>query len=314
MSEHLPELVNGFVDHCRFAKSLSRLTADAYRQDLAEFTAFAGAEAELIGFDEGALFAYVRHLKEVRDLSPATVKRRLACLKAFFKWCVKQHHLPFSPFEKAEINIKLPRRLPRSLPKAELARASKLIESTAGSGNSPEIVTPGTRAIDVTTRLGFWIMMATGIRVGELAALRIEDVSENGGVLKIHGKGARERNVYIEDDRVRALVFAYRRARLREACASSGLLVNKRGTSLTAQALRLRFRKIGESLNFDRRFTPHRLRHSSATLLLENGVDIRFVQRLLGHSSISTTEIYTHVSDESLKGALREAGHVQMEM
>ena len=312
MQRSFDGLSEQFIERCRVAKSLSQLTIQAYCQDMAEARCFWKGGPHVDELTSQSLLDYVRYLGDDRGLALATIKRRLACLRAFFRWCVKHGHVKTSPFEKADITIKLPRRLPKAICRNELRQAGKKIETDAkfltrlSSGTQFRTNDPR-----LTTLLGFWIMVATGIRVSELSSVNIGDVSSNGEAIKIYGKGARERLVYLEHKKLRSLVSRYRQQRARESVSSSPFLVNIRSVRLTPQALRLRLKKIGHSINLSHPLTPHRLRHTAATQLLEHGMDIRFVQRLLGHSSISTTEIYTHVTDQSLKAALRRAKHVE---
>lgn len=154
------------------------------------------------------------------------------------------------------------------------------------------------------------LLLATGIRVGELTSTRMGDVDSDASSVHIRGKGARDRKVYIVDSSLRAELASYVRERLTLSLRDDLLFRNARNQPLTPQALRVRLRKLGLATKATQRITPHRLRHTAATLLLEEGVDIRFVQKLLGHSTISTTEIYTHVTDVSLRSALGKADHL----
>jgi len=153
-------------------------------------------------------------------------------------------------------------------------------------------------------------MAATGVRVGELTSITLADIAADGGAVRVSGKGSRERTVFVGNRQLRENLRDYVFDRRLVARATDRLFVNRRGNPLTAQCLRLRLRKISDELDLSPRLTPHRLRHTAATLLLEEGVDIRFVQRLLGHSSISTTKIYTHVTDASLKAVVERADHM----
>jgi integrase/recombinase XerD len=158
----------------------------------------------------------------------------------------------------------------------------------------------------LTARLAAELLFATGVRVAELAALRDEDIDLIAGVITITGKGSRQRRVYIPDSDIRELVTAYRLARNERGHTTDSLLINSRGGPASPQLIRRLVRQLGENAALTRRVTPHMFRHSVATYLLEEGVDIRYVQRLLGHRSIGTTEIYTHVADAALKSRVIE--------
>jgi integrase/recombinase XerD len=150
------------------------------------------------------------------------------------------------------------------------------------------------------------LMVSTGIRVGELCKLRPEDISPDGSSFRIHGKGSRDRVAYIADVNLQHELQRFVRSR-REQDATGPLFVNRYGSQMRPQSIRSSLRRYAAEVGLARRITPHMLRHTAATLLIETGVDIRFVQRLLGHSSIATTEIYTHVSDEALRATLKRA-------
>jgi integrase/recombinase XerD len=153
-------------------------------------------------------------------------------------------------------------------------------------------------------------MVATGIRVGELCRLRAEDIAPDAASIRVHGKGSKDRVAYIVDVACRKELQAMVERR-RTAGLGAPLFVNRVGAKLKPQSVRLRLRRAAEAAGLTRRVTPHMLRHTAATLLIETGVDIRIVQRLLGHSSIATTEVYTHVSDETLRTTLERANVLQ---
>jgi integrase/recombinase XerD len=150
------------------------------------------------------------------------------------------------------------------------------------------------------------LLFATGVRVAELAGLQDDDIDLTAGVITIIGKGSRQRRVYIPDAEIRELIIVYRDARDLREHATESFLVNSRGGPASPQYIRRLIRHLGENAAVTRRVTPHMFRHSVATYLLEEGVDIRYVQRLLGHRSIVTTEIYTHVADAALKSRVIE--------
>jgi site-specific recombinase XerD len=150
-------------------------------------------------------------------------------------------------------------------------------------------------------------MVSTGMRIGELCKLRIEDIAPDGSSLRVHGKGSRDRVAYISDVHLRRELVRLVAGRRSQRNHNDALFVNRHGSPMRPQSIRSKFRRYATDIGLLRRITPHMLRHTAATLLIEQGVDIRFVQRLLGHSSIATTEIYTHVSDEALRMTLERA-------
>jgi integrase/recombinase XerD len=163
------------------------------------------------------------------------------------------------------------------------------------------------RGTDSDVGLAVRLMVATGIRVGELCRLQIDDLSPDASSVAIHGKGSRDRIAYISDVDLRANLRAFARTRQTVDGATAPLFVNRFGRKIKPQSVRAKLHRLARRAGLTRRLTPHMLRHTAATLLIETGVDIRIVQRLLGHSSIATTELYTHVSDQALKRTLDKA-------
>lgn len=281
-----------FLRDCANVRKLSEHTVRAYRLDLARFTRFAGRRANVASFDRNVLLQYVEYLFAEHKLKETSAKRHVASLRSLFRWLEDSGHVSEDPFRGARVRIRLPRRLPRVLSRAELATI--LEHRPAGDFAS------------LTARMAAELLFATGIRVAELAGLRDDDIDLTAGVITIVGKGSRQRRVYIPDSDIRELVIAYRHARTALRPTAESFLVNSRGAPASPQFIRRLVRQLGENAALTRRVTPHMFRHSVATYLLEEGVDIRYVQRLLGHRSIVTTEIYTHVADAALKSRVIE--------
>jgi site-specific recombinase XerD len=281
-----------FLRDCANVRKLSEHTTRAYRLDLARFTRFAGPQKEVTSFDRMVLPQYVEHLFVEHHLKETSAKRHVASVRSLFRWLEDGEYVPEDPFRGARVRIKLPRRLPRVLSRAEVA---SILEHPATEDFS-----------SMTARMAAELLFATGIRVAELAGLRDDDIDLTAGVITIIGKGSRQRRVYVPDAEIRELVVAYRHARNAHDKTTESFLMNSRGGAASPQYIRRLVRQLGENAAIPRRVTPHMFRHSVATYLLEEGVDIRYVQRLLGHRSIVTTEIYTHVADAALKSRVIE--------
>ena len=312
--DRLKDASIAFLEHCKYAKSLSHHTLDAYNQDLSDFLRFCGCEALSQDIGDQEITNYLGDLIRTRRLSPATAKRRLACLRTFFRWLRRRDVIDRSPFDDLELSVGSPRHLPKVLSRTEIRRISAALRSRHAQGTpvrpphtANALATPDISDGRQTTYLAILLMTATGIRVGELVNLRTDDFDLAAGAIRVRGKGKRERTVYVANAALLRLLKSHVSGRQEIAQVNDPLFVNMRGRPLTTQALRQRLRKAAQAASITRRVTPHMLRHTAATLLIEEGVDIRFVQRLLGHASISTTEIYTHVSDVSLKDALSRA-------
>jgi len=280
-----------FIRHCQSIRKLSPHTIRAYELDLARFSQFFGKRAVVAACDKTIIHNYVRHLFDVHTLKESSVKRHLATLRSLFRWLEEDDNGIEDPFRGARIRIRMPKRLPRVIARADLRRLLLHDQPPAFA--------------DLTAYVATELLFATGMRVSELAGLLDAAVDVEDGTITIIGKGNRQRRVFVPDD-IKSLLNDYRIARDRCASSADTFLVNSRGDAASPQMIRRLVRLHGERSEVRDRVTPHMFRHSVATYFLEEGVDIRYVQRLLGHRSISTTEIYTHVADSALKVRITE--------
>lgn len=306
-----------FLAHCRVAKSLSAHSLRAYAIDLKEFERFIAPDTAVAAIDRQHLRRYLSHLIDTRGLKEASVKRRIACLKVMFRWLELDEVIDVSPFHRLDARIRLPKRLPRNLTDDEVRRLRRLAMERVGlSGRITETkalrIARRAEANAFTALVVLEILLCTGLRVGELVSIRRTDVDLTERVITIMGKGSRQRRVFLPDDEIAALVSAYANATAPRLTSHDMFVVTASGVPGTTAFVRSLLREVAREAGISRRITPHMLRHTAATRLLENGLDIRFVQRLLGHQSISTTEIYTAVTDTSLKAAIgRAAGRMK---
>ena len=309
MSMTLATACGRFLEHARYAKGLSVHSLRAYGTDLRQFRAYAGDERKIGEIDRAVLEGFLRHLLDERRLLASSVKRRFATLKVMFAELERDAHLTESPFRRFELRLKLPRRLPRNLTKGELAALAPDLECRRRRTQPAA----GTGGDGLLTDLVILLLLTTGIRVGELTEIRLREIDLDDRSIRIRGKGNRERRVFLVGDMVTRLLRQYldHRRRLANAAAAGGLsgfeerlLLDGSGAPAKPADIRRLLRARSKALGLDRRITPHMLRHTAATRYLEQGVDIRYVQRLLGHASISTTEIYAAASDEGLRRAI----------
>ena len=290
----LNENIQVFMSHC-LRKGLSVHSLRAYERDLQHLQAWLNGDMSLADFTKETIEGWVTHMQSA-GLAPASVKRRVACLKVFMRWLEREELIEINPFHRLQLQIKLPRRLPRNLSKSELRQ---LLKASALQGDIT--------FARLTLRVALELMFLTGIRVGEVTSIKLTNIDMESGTILIRGKGNRERRVFVVDKNCIKLMKHYLQKRAHRSPKSDTLLITSTGTDASTDYVRRHLHKLTSDLKFDRKVTPHMLRHSTATQLLEAGVDIRFVQKLLGHSSISTTEIYTHVSDAGLKAAMTSA-------
>lgn len=293
--------VDEFLRYCAVERQFSANTLDAYRHDLADFGSWLATieNAEVVTTD--TVKAYLEQMVGQRKLAVATVRRRVACLRAFFRIMAERNRLP-DPFVGWRLTLPRRKRLPRALSRGEVACL------LSHSAVEPDHM----RRLDAQFVTAVRLMVVTGVRVSELCKLCIEDVAHDGGSIRVHGKGSRDRIAYIADLSFRRELQSLVDFRKQTEGMRAPVFINRRGSRLQPQSLRLKLHQAAKVVGLARRVTPHMLRHTAATLLIETGADIRIVQRLLGHSSIATTEIYTHVSDEALRTTLERSNVLQV--
>jgi integrase/recombinase XerC len=287
-------------------KDLSPHTIRAYDSDITAFEEHLGICAFVDRIDQACLVSFMEE-QRAAGLSSTSLRRRASGLRGFCKWLVSCDLLTSNPWATATIAVGRSRKLPRILPTHELKRLLLFLRKTAGVDDSADLDQLLRRPHECTTLLAVALMVATGVRVNELVSIECQSIDLPGRSLRLVGKGRRERQVFLTDDWLTGLTRAYLKTRAALGLKHSRLLFNLRHEPLTAAAMRSRLIKAALHAGLTGRVTPHMLRHTAATQLIEAGVDIRYIQRLLGHASLSTTEIYTHVSDRALRRVVSDA-------
>lgn len=280
-----------YVRRIKASRDPSEHTLKAYASDLRDYAGFL-LRRKLCPELPETLIAYAEYLRAERSAAPRTLRRRMACLRGFYKDLVRGGSIDQSPFVGLEMKLPRPRLLPRTLTRAETRR---LTEACWGICAGPAPLA------DKAFPTAILLLVSVGLRVGELVGLRPGDFDPDSGALRVRGKGRRERCVFVVDGRLRMIM---RRLAQRPGVAAL-MAANHRPWS--DQAARRSLRQFAVNAGLERPVTPHMLRHTCATLLLEDGVDLRFLQRLLGHENIATTAIYAHVGDTGLRRALESA-------
>ncbi|HEX4438417.1 MAG TPA: tyrosine-type recombinase/integrase [Solirubrobacteraceae bacterium] len=288
------------------ARDLSPHTIRAYGSDIAAFERHLGSSMPVRQIDRDSVLGFLEQLR-ADGLSAKSIRRRLAGLRGFCRWLCSQDHLDSDPSAEVHASVGRSRVLPRVVPRHELDCLLHSLRFSAGLKEVTDANQVLRRPTETTTLLATALMVATGARVHEVVDLRCTDIDLSGRSLRITGKGRRQRQVYLTNDWITGLTEAYIEARRALAITHPQLLFNSHHDVLTASALRTRLVKAAQNAGLGTRVTPHMLRHSAATQLIEAGVDIRFIQRLLGHASLTTTEIYTHVSDGALSRVVSDA-------
>ena len=300
-----------YLVHCRCEKRLDEKTVKAYRCDLGQFLAWT-ASRQLVWSEvmKGDVSAYIAHLNG--SFAPASAKRKVASVRAFYAYCEDEGLVAMTPFYGLKVSIREPKRLPRTIPLADLSRMFEQGADVARDSVYERFRHARDRAI-------IEVLIATGVRVSELCGLDDQDFDPVAKTLLIFGKGAKERIIQVESGCTLDALERYRVCRdawLSACSAAAGvvaspegraaLFVNRFGNRMAEQSVRAVITAIADRASASTHITPHMFRHTFATLLLEEDVDIRYIQRLLGHSSIKTTEIYTHVTSTKLRSILRD--------
>ena len=292
------ELELASKDFCTFlagVRGLSPNTVRAYGNDIDAFVSWSRREGVApLSITHRQMRSYLTELVRA-GYSPRTIARHLSSLRGLYRWMLREGRCPSA----AVAAVSSPR-LPKTLPKTMTDDDARALLETCG-GDDP---------VDLRDRAFLELLYATGARIGELAALRLGDVDAGAAQVRLFGKGSKERIVPVYAtalERVRSYVELGRPALARPGRSGDALLLSTRGNPMSADALRTRFERRVAQAHLDPSLTPHAMRHTFATELLAGGADLRSVQELLGHESLATTQIYTHLSIDRLKEATRVA-------
>lgn len=286
MDNETAMLLDHFFAYLKVERGLSGNTVSSYSRDLMRFIAFLDKKKLTpLNLDRDRLSTYVRDLG--KELSARSVARHISTLRRFFRFLVREGRLEINPARLIE-SPKLPRRLPGTLSTREVERLISAPKAVDAKGQRDLAMLE--------------LLYATGLRVSELVGLRISDINLETGYVRTLGKGGKERIVPIgEKARVALAIYLHEgRNRLTRRASSPYLFLNFRGNRLTRQGFWKILKGYALKAGIKKNITPHSLRHSFASHLLEAGADLRSVQMMLGHSDISTTQIYTHVTRKRL--------------
>lgn len=297
IEENINELIRVYLQHCQLEKRLSPKTIKAYRIDLSQFSNYLGCNIYVC--DKAAIQNYLSLLHSQYKVK--SVKRKIASLKAFFTYLVGEEIIPSNPFEKLRIKLHEPFILPKTIP---LSTITLILKSAYRKKDSLSNASSYQYKACLRDIAILELLFATGMRVSELCSLGRDSIDLANGVIKIYGKGSRERIIQVGNPFVLSAVCAYYSAFSSAIHSMGWFFVNRLGNPLSAQSVRNVINSYAKSAGIDQHITPHMFRHSFATLLLEEGVDIRYIQQLLGHSSITTTQIYTHVTSKKQRDIL----------
>jgi integrase/recombinase XerD len=284
------DLLDEFCDLLWLEDGLARNTLESYRRDLHNYEDWLKCTAEktLLESSHIDLQGYLAYMHQTAKSKSSTAARRLSTLRRFYQFLLRQGRISVDPTLRLE-SPKLPRSLPKTLSEAN-------VEALL---NAPRVDEP----LGQRDRAMLETLYATGLRVSELVSLPMVAVSLDMGVVRVMGKGGKERLVPLGDEAMDWLkrYFSEARPQLLHGRVSDAVFVTQRGAAMTRQMFWYLIKRHAKQAGIDGALSPHTLRHAFATHLLNHGADLRVVQMLLGHSDISTTQIYTHVARERLK-------------
>ena len=282
---NLEELIGEFLRYLLIDKGYSNNTIDSYKKDLEKFLSY-NKNININDINNADLKKYVKHLKEI-GLNEKSISRNISCLKSFYKFLVIGKYVKNNPSDSV-FTPKVKKSLPKVLSEEEVF---KLIDIELNDSFS------------YRNKAMLELMYATGIRVSELVNLKLQDIDLNQDIIRTFGKGNKERIIPIGDyakEYLEKYIFEHRGQMIKKNITEY-LFLNNHGNKMTRQGFFKIIKKIAKEKGINKDLSPHTIRHSFASHLLKYGADLRTIQELLGHSDISTTQIYTHITNEELK-------------
>ena len=280
--KNLASLISNYIEVIEHIKKLSPNTIKAYRIDLYQFASF----TKNILANKDMIKQYIVYLNQ--QFAPRSVKRKIASIRAFYRELSINGILKKNPFDQLEIRIHTPKQLPRIIPQQIIQSILQSAYSEYSNGNR----------IALRDIMVLELLFNTGLRVSELCSLERDNFSldDDGLRLLVNGKGSKERVIQLVTPELLKLSKLYYQTYAQQIHQHSAIFYNRNGKRISPQSVQRIINRYLKKLNLQNHITPHMFRHTFATSLLEAGMDIRYIQSLLGHSSISTTQIYTHVT------------------
>lgn len=288
------EQVKKYLEYCEYRKELDWNTLKAYRIDLRQFFEFTQEDVP----EKSKIEDYIVELH--KKYKQKTIKRKIASIKAYYNYLEECEIIDDSPFRKIKVKFKEAAILPKIIPREEIETLLNYMHSC--------------KKISKDNTYKYWLrdiavietLFATGARVYEISNIRLDCINLNTGLIKIMGKGSKERYIQIASGEILDLLKQYYKHNSEAIKKCGFFFVNSWGNRYTEDSIRLMLKKYTKLAGIDRNITPHMFRHSFATYLIEEGVDVSCVQRILGHSSIKTTQIYIHIAAKKQAEILRE--------
>lgn len=290
----LQDAINEFISHCRFEKNLSSKTLKAYRIDLAQFSSNIRIKTNQLDITQITKVELREFLVSLSHFKPKSAKRKLATVKAMFNYLEFEDKINVTPFRKLKIRIKEPKRLPKAL---NLSEVDSIFKAAYEMRRRNINCTEYSYFENLRNLVVIELLFATGARVSEIADLKDNKIDVSTGDITIRGKGDKERIIQVCNTETIQILGEYRALYGKKIDLSGGyFLTNRLNKKISDQSIRGIVKGLRAKANIESNITPHSFRHTVATSLLENEVDLSYIQTILGHSSISTTQIYAHVN------------------
>lgn len=280
--------IKNYLEYCNTQKRLDEKTLKAYRIDLRQFSE-QNPYINIAEITSESLEQYIARLHT--QYKPKTVKRKIASIKAFFHYLEYREIIDRNPFNKIIIRFREPVILPKTIPLHTVEIFLSTIYKQRKNARTLYQRRNALRDAAIAE-----LLFATGIRISELCSLKVSDVNLYDGTILIYGKGDKERRIQVGNEFVIHILTEYKEDFSAERRSCNNFFVNQSGKALSDQTVRSMINKYTALASIEQHITPHMFRHTFATSLLEADVDIRYIQEMLGHSSINITEIYTHVA------------------
>lgn len=291
----LKDYISEYLNYCEYRKQLNFKTIKAYKIDLNQYNSFCLDISD--PFSKKAVDSYITEL--FKHYKSKSVKRKIASLKAFFHYLEYTEFLAQNPFDKLDVYFREAKLLPKTISFHSIQKFLSVLYAQKMQTVSAYQFKCCLRDIAVIE-----LLFATGMRISELCSLKPSDIDLENNTVLIYGKGSKERILQFGNSEVISALATYQSTFKADISACGYFFVNKRKQKLSDPSVRFMINRYAALAGIEQHITPHMFRHSFATLLLEQDVDIRYIQKMLGHSSISTTEIYTHVSNTKQKDIL----------
>jgi len=299
---YINEAIDGFLFHCQFEKNLNLKTTHAYEIDLQQFNSYIEKTVEQKTIKSITKDVLKSYLQKISHFKPKTVKRKIASLKAMLNFIEYENERYINPFRKLKVKFKEPYILPFVMTLSEVKKILHIMYQELFNNKNKGQYTYKAQIRNITI---VEMLFSTGLRVSEICNLNFSDINLKNGVIKVLGKGNKERIIQICQEEVLSIIKTYYQLHKESINKKGSFFINRIGQPLSTQSVRLMIKSYVKKAGLSKQITPHTFRHTFATLLLEEDVDIKYIQNMLGHSSISTTQIYTHVNMSKQKKILK---------